>query len=100
MNMRFIEFLTEAPIDILKLGGFELRQYRRGTGGAIKIFHNIYDPKGKKHFIDHTPYQEITKDVFAKYVAFYKKHDRFPDRKDIKSNGTIDAKSIATLSSK
>lgn len=63
----------------------------------IKLFQYITTPDGKEHWLDHTPYRRVTKADFELYVAFYKKHGRFPERADINSCGPLHSEDLETM---
>lgn len=86
--MRFTEFLIEQHGDITEYEGFKLEQYEDYEEDNTKIFHTIYTPEGERHWIDHTPYEWLDKRDLAKYVEFYRKHGRFPERKDVHPSGS------------
>lgn len=63
----------------------------------VKLFQYIVTPDGERHWLDHTPYCELTKADLAAYVAFYKVHGRFPTRQDIDSCGPIHSEDLVAL---
>jgi hypothetical protein len=67
----------------IKLDGFRLEQEEEREEDNVKIFHDAFDPTGKRHFLDYTPYSFMSGKTFAKFVEFFKKHGRFPTRSDV-----------------
>lgn len=60
--------------------------------------HHIVSHKGKQlGTLDHSPYEDIDKNTFAKYVKFFQKRGRFPNRKDIDSNGPLSNEDLDKL---
>ncbi len=75
--------------------GFKLEQDDQDEGDVIKIYHYITDPSGKKHWLDHNPYDMIDPETFANYVKYFKKHGKFPDREDLNIFGPLDHDDVA-----
>ena len=75
--------------------GFKLEQEEDDDGDVIKIFHYITDPTGKKHWLDHNPYDRMDQKDFVNYVTYFKKHGKFPDRQDLNIFGPLDHDDIA-----
>ncbi len=69
--------------------GFRLEQHEEREDDNSKIWHDIIMPDGKMVSLDHSPYEWMTPHTFQQYVLFYKEHKRFPDRRDIDSNGPL-----------
>lgn len=80
--------------------GFKLEQIPESDGDVTKIFHYITDPAGKRHWLDHNPYDEMDQTDFANYVTYFKKHGKFPERKDLGIFGPLDAEDIAKAAAK
>ena len=96
--MKVLNILAEIHYaDKLERDGFKLEQDEERDDDVIKIFHYITSPDGKKHFIDHNPYNMISQATFDKYIAFYKKHKRFPRREDLHMRSPLNDKSIDEL---
>ena len=72
-----------------EVDGYKLTQEEELEEDNRKIFHFMTPPDGKETFVDHTPYEWLSRDMFQVYVDFHKAHGRFPSRKDIKSNAPI-----------
>jgi hypothetical protein len=80
--------------------GFKLEQEEDREDDNIKIYHYITDPTGKKHWLDHSPYEYIKSQTFADYVTYFKKHGKFPDRGDLNIFGPLHAEDVAKLAAK
>lgn len=75
--------------------GFKLEQEEDREEDNRKIFHYITDPSGKKHWLDHTPYAYVSQEDFVNYVTYFKKHGKFPERKDLGMSGPLESKDVA-----
>lgn len=102
--MRFINFLIEQKVlrenqydDVIKRDGYVLTTSEEREEDNIKLWHNVKTPDGKEQHLDHSPYEHIDAGTFDKYIAYHKKHGRFPTRKDINSNGPLGRKSLNKL---
>lgn len=73
----------------IEVDGYTLTQEEELEEDNRKIFHFITPPNGKEVFVDHTPYEWLSRDMFQVYVDFHKQYGRFPSRKDINSNAPI-----------
>lgn len=74
----------------IQYDGYRLDQEEDREEDNVKIFHTIYDPRGKMlGTLDHSPYEYLDEDDLAVYVEFFKKHGRFPSRTNIDSRGPI-----------
>ncbi len=73
----------------IEVDGYKLTQEEELEEDNRKIFHFITPPDGKETFVDHTPYEWLSRDMFQVYVNFHKQFGRFPSRKDINSNAPI-----------
>jgi len=93
--MKLIKSLLEN--DSFTVDGFHLDQHEEREDDNIKIWHTVTTPSGVKINLDNSPYERIRPNEFKWYVEFYKKYNRFPSRKDIKSIGplhTVDVKAL------
>jgi hypothetical protein len=63
----------------------------------VKIFHWISDIDGEQTMIDHSPYEHIDRETFARYCKFFEKHGRFPSRNDIQSCGPLHNEDLIKL---
>jgi hypothetical protein len=59
-----------------------------------KFFQYITTPDGQEHWLDHSPYEHASFDV---YVEFFEKHGRFPTRQDINSCGPLRNEDVRNL---
>lgn len=81
----------------IKLGPFTLKQHDDYEDDNIKTWHFVYKDGKEIATLDHSPYEQIDEDTFARYLAFYNKHGRFPSREDIDSNGPLNNDDVARL---
>jgi len=65
------------------IDGFRLEQEEEREEDNVKIYHTVIDPTGKRHLLDYSPYSMMSGKTFTKFIQFFKKHDRFPTRKDV-----------------
>lgn len=93
--MKLIKSLLEA--DSFTVDGFHLDQHEEREEDNIKIWHTVTTPSGTKINLDNSPYERLRPNEFKWYVDFYKKYDRFPSRKDIKSIGPLHAADVKAL---
>ncbi len=82
---------------VLKRDEFVLTTSEERDDDVIKLWHIVKSPDGKEHTLDHSPYEHIDQATFDMYIAFYKRHGRFPGRKDINSRGPLGRKSLNKL---
>lgn len=73
----------------LELDGFKYWHEEDQDDDVIKIWHTVETPEGRTEHLDYSPYSHMNNDVFTKFVAFHKAHDRFPTRKDTHSIGPL-----------
>ena len=81
----------------LERDGFKLHQDEEFEDDNRKIFHYITTPDGKDELVDHSPYEYLDQAAFDMYIAFYKHHGRFPNRKDMNSIGPINKDDLPGL---
>jgi len=85
----------------IKLDGFRLVQDEEREEDNVKIYHTVTDPSGKQHFLDYSPYSMMSGKTFAKFIAFFKKHGRFPKRDDVPGlRGPLRADDLDALAEK
>ena len=81
--------------------GYRLSEEEDREEDNIKIFHTVYDPKGKMlGTLDHSPYEYMDEEDFRVYVQFFKKRGKFPSRTDIDSRGPIHKKELHEIIAK
>ena len=97
--MKLLQEINERAgmLDSIKTDGFVLTQEEEFERDNVKIFHTIKSPDGKKHDIDFSPYESMGTRELQFFVMFYKKHNRFPSRKDIGGTSPIDSKTLMKL---
>ena len=82
----------------ITIDGFRLEQEEEREEDNRKIFHDVIDPTGKRHLLDYSPYSMMSGNTFSKFVQFFKKHGRFPTRKDVPGlNGPLQAEDLDKL---
>ena len=91
--MKLIKQVLEAQ----QTAGFKLEQEEEFEDDNVKLFHYITDPHGKKHWLDHSPYERIDQGTFADYVAYFKAHGRFPTRDDLNLRSPLTSSDVVTL---
>jgi len=95
MKLSFKEFLIEQA-NVINVGEYKLEQREEREDDNVKIWHTATTPDGKRVVLPHTPYEHLTKNDFAKYVAFHKKHGRFPKRGEV-GTGNLDKQDLNKL---
>lgn len=102
--MRFINFLIKQKElresihdDVLKRDGFVLTTSEEREEDNIKLWHSVRTPNGKEQNLDHSPYEKIDQATFDKYIAYHKKHGRFPTRKDLGMRSPLNKESLNKL---
>jgi len=92
------EIVSENEDWTIRLDGFRLEQEEEREEDNVKIYHTAFDPTGKQHFLDFTPYSWMSGTTFAKFIKFFKRHGRFPRRDDVASlRGPLTTKDLDKL---
>ena len=80
MKLTFKQFLTELDHFDIQIDGYGLWHDLEKEEDNQKIWHNVKSPDGETSFLHHTPYEYISRKSFERYVAYHKKHGKWPGR--------------------
>jgi hypothetical protein len=68
-----------------EIDGYTCEQVTEYEEDNYKEFHFVVSPDGERHFLNHTPYEDMGREDFAHYVRFHQKWGYMPERREVET---------------